>query len=231
MLPAQGRLRPRPRLRIVSPRHRARRRARLLVIRRCLSLSSGGPLTPDMNFSVFSKASAASVTDAALFSIWTAPPLDAHLQPLRRTHAPRLHRASRSREGRGVRRSALRRPREPNVVVDHRACSNGNPSGSWLIEIVEDDLVAPYLAEKIRPRGRLLLAPASLPRAPPKSPAAFPQASSLGRQSRSSAAVFLTSIQDHSRGGELHCRRDRLVIHNRENLVERGGRALTRKVN
>jgi hypothetical protein len=33
------------------------------------------------------------------------PPLDAHLQPLRRTHAPRLHRASRNREGRGVRRA------------------------------------------------------------------------------------------------------------------------------
>jgi hypothetical protein len=41
----------------------------------------------------------------------------------------------------------------------------------------------------------------------------------------------VTSIQDHSRCGELHCRGDSLVIHNRENLVERGGRTLTRKVN
>ena len=38
-------------------------------------------------------------------------------------------------------------------------------------------------------------------------------------------------IQDHSRCGQLHCRRNRLVIHYRENLVERGGRAFTRKVN
>jgi hypothetical protein len=38
-------------------------------------------------------------------------------------------------------------------------------------------------------------------------------------------------IQDHSRCGELHCRWDRVVIHDRENLVERGRRALTRKVN
>ena len=41
----------------------------------------------------------------------------------------------------------------------------------------------------------------------------------------------ITSIQDHSRCGELHCRWDRVVIHDRENLVERGRRALTRKVN
>ena len=41
----------------------------------------------------------------------------------------------------------------------------------------------------------------------------------------------VTSIQDHSRRGELHCRWDRVVVHDRENLVERGRRALTRKVN
>jgi hypothetical protein len=41
----------------------------------------------------------------------------------------------------------------------------------------------------------------------------------------------IASVDDHSRCGELHCGRDRLIIHNRENLVERGGRALTRKVN
>jgi hypothetical protein len=41
----------------------------------------------------------------------------------------------------------------------------------------------------------------------------------------------VTSIQYHSCCGELHCRWDRVVIHDREHLVERGGRARTREVN
>jgi hypothetical protein len=43
-----------------------------------LFLAFGGPLTPDMNFSIFSKA---SVTDAVPFSIWTAPQLGAAVRP------------------------------------------------------------------------------------------------------------------------------------------------------
>jgi hypothetical protein len=41
----------------------------------------------------------------------------------------------------------------------------------------------------------------------------------------------IAPVDDHSRCGELHCGRDRLIIHNRKNFVERGRRALTRKVN
>src|SRR5580693_7444025 len=56
----------------------------------------------------------------------------------------------------------LHRPREPDVVVDHRARPNRNPSRIRLVKSVEDDLVAPYLAEKIRKHvDRQLLAGAT----------------------------------------------------------------------
>jgi hypothetical protein len=55
----------------------------------------------------------------------------------------------------------------------------------------------------------------------------LPSVASLDHRPR----FAVTSIQDHSGSSELHCRRDCLVIHNRENLVERSRRALTRKVN
>ena len=57
---------PRPLFRPTGSRDRAR--AMCSVTRRCSSSVSGGPLTSDMNSSALSSASAASVTDAALFS-------------------------------------------------------------------------------------------------------------------------------------------------------------------
>src|ERR1700733_2407774 len=68
--------------------------------------------------------------------------------------APRLHRAFRNgalapKEA-GFDAWRLHRPREPDVVVDHRARPNRNPSGCRLVEIVEDDLVTRHFAEKVR---------------------------------------------------------------------------------
>src|SRR3984885_8120010 len=67
--------------------------------------------------------------------------------------APRLHRAFRNgalapKEA-GFDAWRLHRPREPDVVVDHRARPNRNPSGCRLVEIVEDDLVTRHFAEKV----------------------------------------------------------------------------------